>query len=126
MKRIVFVSVVLLAIGLAWIAVLGGSRTTAVEEGIISLSVLADKIRGGEIDVGKEYGMASDRRYHKIHAEVIELGCESCHAERMATRVEIFARRPPADVPPEAPEAVDRRVCMGCHLAGPGRDIYSR
>ncbi|MGQ9630545.1 MAG: hypothetical protein ACUVXI_09560 [bacterium] len=125
MRRAIFVYVVLLAIGLAWIAVLDGSIPTAAEEGFTPLSVLAEKIRKGEIDVGKEYGMASDRRYHKIHAEVVGLECNSCHIGKVSARMEPFAARPPVDISPEAPETVDRRVCLGCHLAGPGKDIYS-
>ncbi len=109
---------VLVAVGLAGIGI-------AVSDDDVkkptALSTLAEKIKKGKIDVGKRYGLAPDQRYHKIHAEVLGLECTTCHTEKEATQEAIFIGQ---DMSPESPGPVDRRVCLGCHRAGPGRDLY--
>lgn len=86
------------------------------QEGAFSLSTLAEQIRAGEIDVGDEYGMALDQRFHTIHAQTIDLSCSQCHVDEAPYEI----ARPSAN----APGPVDRRGCLGCHLNGPATKFY--
>lgn len=86
------------------------------QEGPVSLSTLARQIRAGEIDVGEEYGMAEEQRFHVIHAEIIDMSCKQCHVKEAPYEVAV----------PLSDDAnpVDRRVCLGCHLNGPAQPLY--
>ena len=85
----------------------------------LSLSDLAKRIQDGEIDVGDEYGMAEDQRFHVIHDEVLGMKCTQCHVQE--ARLEVAQ---PLNISGEAPGPVDRRVCLGCHLSGPATKLY--
>lgn len=123
MNRFVVSGIVTLFVGLA-----GGIAldryTPARAENPTSLPVLAEKIRKGQIDVGKEYGVAPDSRYHKIHAEVLALECAACHAEKFPAGTEIFAVPPAVDVSQDSPGPIDRRSCLGCHIGGAAFKAY--
>ena len=123
MKRAIMIALVLLGAGVIAGAVLGGCAT-ATKDSATSFSAVAEKVRKGEIDVGKAYGMAPDRRFHKIHSEVVALECATCHADKVPASAEAFMVRPAVDVSAESPAPVDRRACLGCHLSGPGRNVY--
>ena len=69
-----------------------------------------------EVVQEEDYGMALDQRFHRIHADEIEMDCTQCHVEEAPLEV--------AQPSSEAPGPVDRRVCMGCHLTGPGPKFY--
>lgn len=124
MKRLILIALVLLAAGLVGGAALGGCATTTTKEGA-ALPTVAEKVRKGEIDVGKAYGMAPDRRFHRIHNEVVGLECATCHVDKLPATAEAFTVRPAVDISPDSPGPIDRRVCLGCHLAGPGRNVYT-
>lgn len=81
------------------------------------LSILAEGIRTGEIDVGTEYGMASNQRFHRIHATVIGMVCTQCHVKEAPLEI--------ASASAGAPGPVDRRVCIGCHTTGPATKMYA-
>lgn len=85
----------------------------------VSLSILAQGIQDGEIDVGDEFGMAQGQRFHNIHAEVVDMKCTQCHVQDAPLEV-----AQPINVTDEAPGPVDRRVCLGCHLNGPAAKLY--
>lgn len=123
MNKMLAILVVLLGVGL-----ISGFAATAAKDASVSLPSVAEKIQKGQIDVGgkakKAYGMADDQRFHRIHADVLGLECATCHAEKLPLGVEIFSVRPAVDLSTEAPGPVDRRVCLGCHTAGPGRHFY--
>ncbi len=86
-----------------------------------TLPETAKAIEEGKINIGKEYGLAPDQRYHKIHATVLGLECATCHmADVDATNKEVSAW----NVSPQAPGPVDRKGCLGCHNAGPGNNLY--
>ncbi|MFQ6015784.1 MAG: hypothetical protein ACE5NP_10115 [Anaerolineae bacterium] len=91
---------------------------TAVVE---TVQDLAEKIRAGEIDVGEEYGLGVDQRYHKIHTSVLALECTNCHAEEFGP---LEASLYQQDVSPSAPGPVDRTSCLECHQEGPATDLY--
>ncbi len=93
-----------------------------IKEVPMNLPATADAIYKGEIDVGKEYGLALEQRYHKIHTTVLGLECTACH---YLAKVDDTNKVSSAwNVSPQAPGPVDRRGCLGCHNAGPGSDLY--
>ena len=85
----------------------------------VSLSDLAKSIQDGEIDVGDEFGMAEDQRFHVIHSDVVDMSCTQCHVQEAPLEV-----AQPLNISDEAPGPVDRRVCLGCHLTGPATKLY--
>lgn len=94
------------------------------EEKGAALSELAGKIRAGRIDVGKQYGMAPDRRFHRIHADTVGLDCAGCHVEKFPAGTEIFSLPPAVDLSKDSPSPVDRRRCLGCHSGGVAKKVY--
>jgi len=102
----------------------GVIASQAADSGVTPWPSTAEKIRKGEIDVGKEYGMAPDKRFHRIHADTVGLECSTCHADRIPASAQVFSVPPAVDISSASPGAVDRRVCQGCHIAGPAREIY--
>jgi hypothetical protein len=120
MNKVIIVAVLLLS------GLFGGAllERYAVAENATSLPGLAEKIQKGQVDVGKQYGMALDRRFHKIHGEVLALECATCHAERVPAGTEIFASPPAVDVSKDSPGPIDRRVCVACHVGGVARKAY--
>ena len=123
MNRVIAILVVLLGV-----ALIGGFAARAAKDESVSLPTVAEKIRKGEIDVGgkawEAFGMAQDQRFHRIHAGVLGLECATCHGEQLPPSVVTFTAPPAVDVSAKSPGLVDRRVCLGCHTAGPGRDVY--
>lgn len=81
-----------------------------------SMDRLAREIRAGKIDVGDEYGMEPEQRFHVIHADTLGMKCTQCHVDEAPYEVAV----------PYSDEAdpVDRRVCLGCHVNGPGTPLY--
>jgi hypothetical protein len=74
----------------------------------------AEKIRAGEIDVGKKYGVAVDGRFHVVHLEILGMGCLACHENRAFPEDAYFLRR--AEFPLRGhPGAVDPIACISCH-----------
>ena len=123
MNRMIAILVVLLGVGL-----IGGFAATAGKDESMSLPTVAEEVQKGKIDVGgkekKAYGMAQDQRFHRIHAGVLGLECATCHGEKLNPSVAAFTAPPAVDVSSDSPGLVDRRVCVGCHQAGPGRHFY--
>ncbi|MFN7085603.1 MAG: hypothetical protein ACK4N4_03135 [Burkholderiales bacterium] len=97
----------------------------AAEKGVASWPGTADQIRKGKIDVGKTYGMEFGQRFHKIHADTIGVGCNTCHSDNVSTSAQRFSQSAAVDMSKNAPGAVDRRVCLSCHSGGGiARDAY--
>jgi hypothetical protein len=92
--------------------------------GASSLQGVAEDIRKGKIDVGKTYGQAPDARFHRIHTGVLGLECATCHVDKVDASVAVFTASPPVDISRDSPGPIDRRNCLGCHRAGPGRAVY--
>ena len=66
----------------------------------------------------EDFGMAIDQRFHIIHAnETVQ--CTQCHVK--AAPLEIAQ---PSSEAAAAAGAVDRRICLGCHMNGPGPQFY--
>lgn len=79
-----------------------------------SLSDLAEDIRTGEVDVGDDYTMALDGRYHTIHSTELELGCLSCHVGSEYGEETQYQRSDKVPIR-GAVGVVDRAICLGCH-----------
>ncbi len=92
-----------------------------IKEVPMNLSATAEAIQAGEIDVGTDFGFGFDQRYHTIHATVLGLECDTCHAAKVGT-----AERESSgwNASPQSPGPVDRKGCLGCHDSGPGNDLY--
>lgn len=123
MKKVIAISVLLFGVGLIGGFVAGPGEKAA------SSPPKAEKVQKGAVDIKakalkKGYGMAQDRRFHKIHSKVAKFECTTCHSDRPPPSQVIFSAPPAVDVSASAPGAVDRRVCLGCHLGGPGREFY--
>ncbi|MFN6961299.1 MAG: hypothetical protein ACK4N6_03575 [Rhodocyclaceae bacterium] len=74
----------------------------------------AEKIRSGEIDVGKNKTLDFTGRFHTIHAKVLGMGCLACHASPAYAPDHLFLRA--AEFPQRGhPGAVPRADCIGCH-----------
>lgn len=126
MKRAqtIVLAVLVLAIAGAGLAAEKADKKPAKKAPATSLSAVADNITKGKINVGKKYGMGSEQRFHKIHADVVGLDCATCHVDKADPSVAVFTEQPPVDISKDAPGPVDRRVCQGCHRSGPARDVY--
>ncbi len=96
-------------------------EVTVTKEVPMNLPATADAIQKGEIDIGKEYGLALEERYHKIHTTVLGLECATCHMAKVDATNKVSSAW---NVSPQAPGPVDRGGCLGCHHAGPGSDLY--
>ncbi|HEY0846188.1 MAG TPA: hypothetical protein VGE12_12540 [Noviherbaspirillum sp.] len=80
----------------------------------VGAGILADQIRQGDVDVGKDYTMALGGRFHRIHTKYMALKCATCHEGVKFPENIQFLRR--EEFPLAAyPGAVDRGTCMGCH-----------
>jgi len=90
-----------------------GSPTTHKE-----LARIAEKIRNGEIDVGKDYSVnVKTGRFHIIHADKLMLDCSTCHqGETYRKDYLIVGKNKP--YPPKAKGRYQRSVCLGCHQKG--------
>ncbi len=91
------------------------SNSVAGQDTPPALEEIAEQIRSGEIDVGDEFGMEKDQRFHRIHADAIGMDCSQCHVDEAPYEVAPATSK-------EGP--VDRRVCLGCHLTGPATLLY--
>ena len=129
-RTVTLISMVILLVGLVVGGIVGcASPEEAVKEAPkevikevpMNLPATADAIHKGEIDVGKEYGLALEQRYHKIHTTVLGLECATCHLAKVDAANKASSAW---NVSPQAPGPVDRRGCLGCHHAGPASDLY--
>lgn len=74
---------------------------------------VAKNIKNGKIELKEEKGLEPDKRWHKIHSELLEMDCESCHIEKYEENY-LYQRK--YKVPEEdAPGVVKREVCIKCH-----------
>jgi hypothetical protein len=125
-RTVTLISMVILVVGLVVGGIVGCAAPQEVVKEVtkevpMNLPATADAIHKGEIDVGKEYGLALEQRYHKIHTTVLGLECATCHLAKVDATNKVSSAW---NVSPQAPGPVDRRGCLGCHHAGPGSDLY--
>lgn len=81
-----------------------------------ALEGTAEKIRSGEIDVGKQRTMDFSGRFHTIHTKALGMGCLACHEKPAYAADHLYLRA--AEFPQRGhPGAVPRADCIGCHSA---------
>ncbi len=133
-RTVTLISMVILVVGLVVGGIVGCTAPQEVvkevpkevpKEGTkevpMNLPAAADAIQNDEIDVGKEFGLGPDERYHPIHTTVLGLECTTCHLAEVDTTNKVSSAW---NVSPQSPGTVDRRGCLGCHHAGPASDLY--
>ncbi len=125
-RTVTLISMVILVVGLVVGGIVGCTAPQEVVKEVtkevpMNLPATADAIHKGEIDVGTEYGLDLEQRYHKIHTTVLGLECDACHIAKADATNKVSSAW---NVSPQAPGPVDRRGCLGCHHAGPGSDLY--
>lgn len=107
----------LLIAGCAQQKVTKPTPTPTYAETYASLKEIAERIRNGEIDVGKNYTMSLNGRFHIIHNKVLGLDCSTCHVGSSYAKDFLYQRRYKVPIR-GAPGVVDRGVCLGCHKKG--------
>ena len=90
-------------------------QTSVPSKEYVTLKELAEKIRSGEIDVGNDYSMSLNGRFHTIHSKVLGLDCSACHVSSYA---EDYIYQGKYEKSGGAPGVVDRSTCLGCHKEG--------
>lgn len=91
---------------------------TSAQEKFPGLDEVAKKIRNGQLDVGTEMSMDPRAgRFHKIHVQVLGLGCGSCHGGKEYATDYLLVRKH-APLPEDMPGIVDHSTCLGCHKRG--------
>jgi len=82
------------------------------------LARIAEKIRSGEIDVGKDLSTnVKTGRFHIIHADKLLMDCTNCHyGVRYRDDYQAVDKFKP--YPARAKGRYQRSVCLGCHTSG--------
>jgi len=82
------------------------------------LARIAEKIRSGEIDVGKDYSVNEKTgRFHIIHADKLMLDCSNCHRGQTYRKDYLLIGKD-EPYPARAKGRYQRSVCLGCHQKG--------
>ena len=81
----------------------------------MNLARIAEQIRNGEIDVGKDYSTNfKTGRFHIIHADKLLIDCNNCHyGKEYKADYQLMGKHKP--MPDKMPGRLQRSVCLGCH-----------
>lgn len=100
----------------------------------LNLRKTAEAIRAGSIDVGKEYSLKEQGRFHRVHAAVLGLNdetvldikCGGCHSTNTYPDSYLYLRKAefPRTVDSEKVKAVQRHFCIGCHSGGSVSTVF--
>jgi len=84
----------------------------------VNLSRIAEQIRNGEIDVGKDYSTnVKTGRFHIIHADKLLIDCNTCHyGSQYKADYQLMSKHKP--MPDKMPGRLQRSGCIGCHAEG--------
>ncbi|MGA7181272.1 MAG: hypothetical protein WBX11_17025 [Thiobacillaceae bacterium] len=109
MKNLLLVGLLAALAGGAW----AGDKS-------MTLGKTAEAIRKGEVNVGKEYSLGDEGRYHKIHVDKLGIKCNGCHTAEAYPDNYLFLRKAefPEMVDGGRVKAVERAKCIGCHSEG--------
>lgn len=83
-----------------------------------NLAYIAEQIRSGKIDVGKDYSTNFQTgRFHIIHADKLLMDCNNCHyGTEYKKDYQIMGKNKPLS--DKEPGRLQRNVCLGCHGKG--------
>jgi hypothetical protein len=86
----------------------------------MNLRKTAEAIRAGTVNIGKEYSLSDEGRFHKVHTEVLGMKCGGCHANDAYPDNYLYLRKSefPHVVAGEKVKSVERAKCIGCHSDG--------
>ena len=112
--------------------VLAGDQPTVkirpVEElKTVNLARIAEQIRRGEINVGKDYSTNfKTGRFHIIHADKMLIDCNNCHyGSDYKADYQVMGKA--KAMPDKMPGRLQRSVCLGCHgKGGMATSLYGR
>lgn len=94
------------------------AATFAYAQDSVDLLELAEKVKKGEIDVGKQFSMDhKEGRFHIIHADILGLDCSSCHYGK-DYRADFLTLRKFEHLPKRAKGQQTWSSCLGCHQEG--------
>ena len=97
------------------------------EHNTVNLARIAEQIRGGEIDVGKDYSTNfKTGRFHIIHADKMLIDCNNCHyGSDYKADYQVMGKA--KTMPDKMPGRLQRSVCLGCHgKGGIATSLYGR
>ena len=114
-NRLLFILILLASFFLSTSIAADTNRQT---DGHKELARIAEKIRNGEIDVGKDYSINTKTgRFHIIHADKLMLDCTTCHRGEHY-RKDYLSMSKNKPYPSHAKGQYQRSVCLGCHQKG--------
>ena len=93
----------------------------------VNLARIAEQIRRGEIDVGKDYSTNfKTGRFHIIHADKMLIDCNNCHyGSDYKADYQVMGKA--KAMPDKMPGRLQRSVCLGCHgKGGMATSLYGR
>lgn len=96
------------------------------EDKPMNLRKTAEAIRGGTLNVGKEYSLREEGRFHQIHVETMGIKCGGCHTNDVYPTDYLYLRKAefPQMVKGEKLKAVERAKCIGCHSEGSVATVF--
>lgn len=96
------------------------SAGVMAEDKPMNLRKTAEAIRGGTVNVGKEYSLREEGRFHQAHVETLGIKCGGCHTNDAYPDDYLYLRKAefPQQVKGEKLKAVERAKCIGCHSDG--------
>ena len=96
------------------------SAGAAAEDKPMNLRKTAEAIRAGTVNIGKEYSLSDEGRFHKVHMEVLGMKCSGCHTDDAYPDNYLYLRKAefPHAAAGEKVKAVERAKCIGCHSEG--------
>lgn len=92
--------------------------TASLSQESANLEEVAEMIRDGKIDVGKEYSMHEKKgRFHNIHVDAVGMDCASCHYGEYY-QADFLLLRKSERLVKKAKGQMNWGSCLGCHQTG--------
>jgi hypothetical protein len=96
------------------------SAAAMADDKPMNLRKSAEAIRQGKVNVGKDYSLGEEGRFHQVHEKVLGIKCGGCHSDEVYPEGFLYLRKGefPKKVAGEKVKTVSRAVCIGCHTEG--------